>query len=237
LPYSAPFVEWDQWKVPHLAAAVQQELTEIMVFLPDAEPAVVPVLDPIDAAEQCRLLVEEHHIDLVVIGGVDVAARALSQRLAGTLPISVVISVVDQAEIEESGGFARAIVRHVADRVARATVAVLRDFRFLASHGATVDGVDDVFDALAAGSTGRLIVHDDPTDMRRAWFGSRPTDVGLHPTPLLSNSARLVDVAIWSAIGAGLDVYVIPSTGDGGPADDIGLTHDSLTRAVSPADE
>jgi peptide subunit release factor 1 (eRF1) len=106
--------------------------------------------------------------------------------------------------------------------VADATVALLRKLREeLGQHDRAVVGTRQTFTALQKAQVEVLLVHDDPADERTAWFGDTPTAVGatggdLEPADLgvdpgAERVGRLVDVAIWAAIGTGADVRVVPS--------------------------
>ena len=106
--------------------------------------------------------------------------------------------------------------------MARRLVATLQDFRFLLSTNGAVQGVDATVGALARGWGDVLLVHDDPEDDRSAWIGSTPTEISATPLPGWSEG-RLVDAAITAAVGLGMDVRVLPSTGPEGPEDQIGL--------------
>ena len=113
--------------------------------------------------------------------------------------------------------------RAVADKVARSTVAALQDFRFLTAHDAAVDGVDRTVAMLSRSDGHQLLVHDDPADQRRLWFGPRGCDIATERSDVCDRDGRLVDVAIRSATLQTMAVRVVPSTGDNGPADDIAL--------------
>jgi peptide subunit release factor 1 (eRF1) len=73
--------------------------------------------------------------------------------------------------------------------------------------------------ALAMAQVQVLLVHDDPTDSRTAWFGSDPTLVALTAEELRDlgvdepQSGRLVDVFLRSALGTGAGVRIVPEAG------------------------
>jgi len=91
----------------------------------------------------------------------------------------------------------------------------------LGQHDRAVVGTRETFSALQKAQVEVLLVHDDPADERTAWFGDTPTAVGatggdLEPADLGVDPGaecvgRLVDVAIWAAIGTGADVRAVPS--------------------------
>jgi hypothetical protein len=62
-----------------------------------------------------------------------------------------------------------------------------------------------------------LLVHEDPDDDRRAFFGPDPTAIGLRPDDLAAlgvdepSEAPLVDVAVRAALGTGAGIRVVPA--------------------------
>lgn len=129
-------------------------------------------------------------------------------------------------------------VRLLADLVARDTVAALRALRAglgsppegpagtpAGGHRA-VEGPEPTLGALRRGQVATLLVHDDPADRRRAWWGPEAVHAALGPDELASlgvarpAEARLVDVALRAALMTGAGVRVVPSAG--GPAGGLG---------------
>ncbi|MDQ4033489.1 MAG: hypothetical protein M3332_15065 [Actinomycetota bacterium] len=81
------------------------------------------------------------------------------------------------------------------------------------------EGAKDTAAALAMAQVQVLLVHDDPTDSRTAWFGSDPTLVALTADELRDlgvdepQSGRLIDVFLRSALGTGAGVRIVPEAG------------------------
>jgi hypothetical protein len=117
--------------------------------------------------------------------------------------------------------------RQVATAAARDTVAEIERFRAAreAEHLAT-DGPAETVPALQRSEVDVLLVHEDPDDQRRAWFGKDATAVALSAGELISmgtsqpSEGPLVAVALRAALGTGAQVHVIPA--HGGPRDGVG---------------
>jgi hypothetical protein len=174
-----------------------------------------------DVATHLVDLVDRFDARLVVAAG-DVRALELLQK---ALPGSVTerFEVVDGGRSEDGSEeeFARAVQRRLAGAVATDTVNLLAKFREeLGQHDRAADGPEGTMAALAAAQVEVLLVHEDPTDDRRALFGPEPTQVGLRPDILAAlgvdapTEAPLVDVAVRAALGTGSGVRVVPA-GDG----------------------
>lgn len=223
LPYAAPLLEWDQRRVAHVVVTVGDDGADITSFdvnhraettIHSDEPAGPgPAYGLADAvAEACAAISAR----LVVVVGDEAVTGSVSEALVARLPVTC--RVVTES-VDDLDDLVDLVVRHVADTVARTTVAQLRDHRFLRTHEAAVDGVDDTIRALAAGAAERVLIHDDPADQRRLWVGAGPSDLSLTPVDGFVQ-ARLNDAIIRSAVLQGVEVYIIPSTGETGPEDD-----------------
>lgn len=118
-------------------------------------------------------------------------------------------------------------VRATADVVARDTRAVIEAHRDACGTGRGADGATATTEALAVGRVDTLLVHDDPRDERRAlldlegtWCSDSPQNtVGL-PPGAEATEARLVDIAIRSAMRSDAEVRFVPR--HGGPSEGIG---------------
>jgi hypothetical protein len=230
LPDAAPALEWAQWRIPHMIAAVSPGSYELIVFPADDAPSLLQFVALGEALDRCQAIVDELGIELLVVGGDADESAPLRRELTAALPASCIIDHVETDEAPTGDALADATVRRVADLAARRTVDALREFRFLREHGEAVEGAPAVIEALAAGEaelvgpSARLLVHADPADRRLAYFGDGPRDIGLEIAPYLLRSARLVDVAIRAAVLQGARVRIIPSTAETGPVDDIALS-------------
>lgn len=233
LPYAAPFLEWDQWRVPHAAVAVAEDIIEEVLFEPGAEPTVRPVGDTVaSAAVELASSARLRGLELVVLGGNTGRARELAGALSGTLPAACDLTVLDGVD---PGEFGDEVVTSVADKVARRTVSLLQEFRFLLPHDGAAQGVEQVVESLARGAADVLLVHDDPRDDRRLWFGSAGRDLSTTESATCPQSGRLVDVLIRSAVLQDMGVRIIPSTGERGPDADVGvLLRDPTLQVPDP---
>lgn len=90
--------------------------------------------------------------------------------------------------------------------------------------GTAVDGVEPTLAALAAGQVQTLLVADDPTDTRVAWFGDTTlcVDTDSVPTPDRLRPAPLVDVAVRAALLTDARVQVLEPGLAGQLAEGIG---------------
>ena len=244
LPYAAPLLEWEQWRVPHMVVLTRGFAGDIVVFAPGEHgmPHEVSMADPHDdglnfdaIVAACRGLALAHDVRLVAIAGDPSSRGAVADRLADALPVTALVRTLESSP--EADTLGDEVVRLVADHVARATVDVLREFRFLLMNGLAAQGAEATLVALASGAAGRLIVHDAPEDPRRAFWASDPRAVSIEQTGAMS-SGRLVDVAIRSALLQQMEVRIVPSTGDTGPAENIGFLFvdpPSSSHAISDA--
>lgn len=225
LPYVAPVIEWHQRRVPHLVVTVGSGGVDVVSFGDEHLVDLESIDDePLAAADRIVDAATRISAALVVVAGDRENAAALADRIRPQLPVECrVVTDTSSATVDE---LADSAVRHTIDTAARRTVALLREHRFLAAHGDAVDGVSDTIAALAAGLADLVLIHDDPADGRRAFFGEAPADLSVEPGPGRVEG-RLVDVVIRSAVLSGVAVHIIPSTGPQGPDDDTA----ALTRA------
>lgn len=177
-------------------------------------------------ADAVARLADSHHPRLVLAAG-DV--RAI-QMLRDAVPAQVrdIMVVIEGGRTVDgsSDDLADEVVRQVSSAVAEDTVAVLHQLRGHLGQGQAGEGADAVFDALRQSQVELLVVHDDPDDDRRAWFGPETGQVALSSQELddlgidQPHSARLIDVALLGALETGASVRVVPH--GGGPAGDLG---------------
>ena len=99
------------------------------------------------------------------------------------------------------------------------------------------DGPQATVEALMMAQVDTLLVHDDPDDDRRAWFGPEPTQLALDRQTLVDlgvaapAEARLSDVLIRAAVGTGAGVLIVPASGTAIPNDGAGAV---LRYAAQP---
>ena len=179
-----------------------------------------------DVAAEIVSLVDRFDPRIVVVAG-DVRALEL---LSDALPPSVTerLEVVRGGRADDGSdeGFAAAVRGRLAGAVATDTMRLLDKFREeQGQDDRAADGAAATLAALAQGQVEVLLVHEDPDDERRAFFGPEPTQVGLRADELAlgvdePQEGRLVDVAVRAALGTGAGVRVVPD-GDT-PTDGIG---------------
>lgn len=162
-----------------------------------------------DVAERVDEIARMANARVVAVAGDVRATQFLMEHLDERT--RSIATILDAGDAE---GVAEAVVRLVADQVARDTRSVLETFSERFGTGTAVAGPDAVCDALSEGRVATLLVVDDVDDDRRAYFS-------LDDSPVCSSSAdpagdllegRLVDVAIRSAMLTDADVRVVPST-------------------------
>ncbi|MGH9069197.1 MAG: Vms1/Ankzf1 family peptidyl-tRNA hydrolase [Acidimicrobiales bacterium] len=190
-----------------------------------------------DVAHEVTRLAERVAARVIVVAG-DVRALSLLRDDLDR-ETAALLSVAGGGRSEDNmEGLAVEVVKMVADAVARDTVTVLEAWRAGLGrplHGPSgtpatgrlaVDGPEATLGALRAGQVATLLVHDDPDDDRRAWYGPEVGHAALTATELADlgvddpTEARLVDVALRSALGTGARVRVVPRAG--GPAGGLG---------------
>lgn len=226
LPYAAPLLEWDQRRIAHLIVTLDDAGADVVLFGLD-HYLRIDTVDMVGAAlvDVITDRVAEINGELIVISGARADTAAMTDRLRQKIPAHCRIAT-EPVHIT-TDDLADATVRHVSDTAARATVRHLREMRFLATHGAAVDGIVNTVQALADGTADLLLIHDDPADDRRCWIGHGPRQLSIEPRKDHDRQARLVDAAIRSAVLQDIPVHIIPTTGPAGPDDNTAaITND-----------
>ncbi len=185
--------------------------------------AGIGVIAAADGTTTVATALDPPHHDLAVVDTLPYTAPMLEwdQR-----SVPHVVVTVDLPDPDGTADRAEQTVRLAADTAARATVHRLRTHKFLRTHDAAVDGTADTVAALAEGTAEWILVHDDPNDQRRLWIGSEPNELSLEQRSGYEQ-ARLVDATIRSAVLQDIGVHIIPSTGAGGPDEDIAAILDT----------
>ena len=102
---------------------------------------------------------------------------------------------------------------------------MLRSFADARGEGRAADGPDDTLAALREGRAATLVLHDDPSDDRLAWFVPDTGQVATDPSSFAIGTpiqARLIDVAMWAAHRSGADIHMVPGSAATGPTGSIG---------------
>jgi hypothetical protein len=180
------------------------------------------VAEEVDAAR------ERVHAQVVVVAGDPRAVGFLVEHASERL--REVLHHVDGAgrsDVDPFAEVAAEVARLTNTVVANDRVAVLERFGQALQTDGAADGPERTLEMLSQGRIAHLLVHDDPTDDRRAVFhrDSRQVaveakvldELGLEPT-----EARLIDVALWGAHHTGADVHYVPARGPRAPSGGLG---------------
>ncbi|HZP30085.1 MAG TPA: Vms1/Ankzf1 family peptidyl-tRNA hydrolase, partial [Acidimicrobiia bacterium] len=165
--------------------------------------------------------------EVVVVAGEERAVQLLEKHLPDRVLARVEAIAGGRAAGVSQSAIAADTHRWVATAAANATVATIEKFREeIGQHDRAVEGVAATLTALSEARVDVLLVHDDPTDDRRAWFGRDVVPVATEPQTLLDlgvtgpRSSRVADVMMRAALGTRAGVRVVPRSG--GPAEGVG---------------
>jgi Bacterial archaeo-eukaryotic release factor family 2 len=248
LPTLTPLIAERQTEIPHIVALVDREGGDLFSATPEAtesesiegqEGPVVHRSKPggwsqmryqhraedawaRTAKQIAEALVEQFdaiHGELVVMAGDVREVQLVTDDLPDRVRERVHVVSGGRAPGVDKAAMADAVARLVRTAAADHSVALLRKLRDeVGEHDRAVVGPHDTFDALSRAQVEVLLVHDDPSDDRIAWFGPNPLPVGLMPDAARIDSSdvhegRLVDVAMRSALAGDARIRVIPSVG------------------------
>ena len=171
-----------------------------------------------DVAAEITNLFDRSGARLVVVAGdvraVQLIREALPERVAERLEVVEGGRSADGSEDE----FGAEVHGRLAGAVATDTVALLEKFREeLGQDHRAADGPEATVSALAQAQVEVLLVHEDPNDARRAYFGPDPTAIGLRANDLTAlgvdepAEAPLVDVAVRAALATRAGIRVVPA--------------------------
>jgi hypothetical protein len=170
-----------------------------------------------DVAEELGKVVDRFDPRLIVAAG---EVRAL-QLIRDALPEGVADRWIEvdggRGEDGSDDVFAARAHEQLAAVVNADTMALLSKFREeLGQRDRAADGPDDTLGALQRAQVEVLLVADAPADVRTAWCGPEPTQVGRERDHLVAMGVddpwevRLVDVAVRAALGTGAGVRLVP---------------------------
>jgi hypothetical protein len=245
LPYLVPLLEWRQTTLTHAVLDLVQPAELVIFHEDDSVDRLTPKTS--DHASLAAHVGEAlpASCELVVVYGPPTESEAIAALLRSRVGCLVLAygdtSPTDnhgaEAYAADSDDLADKVVRQVATIAAAKTVGELEAFRRAAAEGRAVETVTDVVQALRAGSVTTLLLHDDPEDQRQGWFYGPPENVYLArpeleaaPEPF---EGRLGDCLARSALLQGARVWVVPRTGPGGPAGEVGAV---LSRPAADLD-
>jgi hypothetical protein len=179
------------------------------------------------AAEATVRLADRVDPDIVLVGGDPHARELFLDELPPALRGLAKFIPASRGADGDGAHSAREISRLLETTSAAETVQVLEEFRQqLGRNERAVQGVEATMDALRQSQVAVLLIHDDPDDRRRAWFGLEATAAATRREELVgvgsgkNKQGRLVDVALRVALGTGAEVRVVPR--HGGPPDGLG---------------
>jgi len=171
-----------------------------------------------EVADEVVSLAKEVDARLIVVGGDVHAVRLLRDALPDTGAAVHELEGASRHPGSDVDHEAEGIKRLVDTVVAAETVEVLREFKEEKGQADRfADGPARVLEALQTATVETLLVHDDQTADRTAWFGPDGPHVGLQRSDLEAmgvehpREGRLVDVAIKAALQTSADVRVVPS--------------------------
>jgi hypothetical protein len=256
LPSLVRILEWRQGSPPYLVVRADRTGADLVAFVPHANPIAREVAGTDDphihrggpggwsqrryqqraenhweenaeaVADELTTLAKRTGAEIVLVSGDVRAVGFLRQHLPP--PYADRLHEVEGGRglgaDEDLDREAQDLVRAAVDRE---TATVLETFREEASQrDLAVEGAASTLQALARAQVELLLIHDDPEDDRRGWFGPEPTHVsatagglrelGVDPV----NEGRLVDTTVRAALGTAASVRVIPA--EAGVADGIG---------------
>lgn len=155
--------------------------------------------------------------DLVVIGGDVRAVELVQERLPDELRAMTRTIVPGRAADGSDDQRDDEIVRLTNTAIAEDTVALLQAFQDLGGQAArAANGPAAVLAALQKSQVEVLLVHDDASDERTAWFATEAGMVAMTKDDVTAlggsdpEQARLVDVAIHAALRTGAAIRVVP---------------------------
>ncbi|MFN0090958.1 MAG: Vms1/Ankzf1 family peptidyl-tRNA hydrolase [Acidimicrobiales bacterium] len=246
LPWVVPLLEEQQRRVPYLVALLDRLGADIWGEGRGGAPAVEEEVHGADypirrsapggwsqrrfqqralntwdanAREVAQRLAERARdlgAELVLVAGEEHVVSELCESLPAEIS-PLVRQLSSGARSEGIAGVADEVERLVRSAAAERVVALLEAFREGVGRGERATaGVETVVGALRMAMVDTLLVHDEPTDERTAWFGPDPLLLGLGPADLEAlgvdapQEARLVDVCVRAALGGGAAVRVVP---------------------------
>jgi hypothetical protein len=256
LPSLVRILEWRQGSPPYVVVRADRTGADLVAFVPHRNPIAREVSGTDDphihrgspggwsqrryqqraenhweenaeaVADELTTLAKRVGAEMVIVTGDVRAVGFLRQHLPQPLAdrLHEVEGGRGAGADEDLDREARELVRVAVDRE---TATVLETFREeAAQRDLAVEGAASTLQALARAQVELLLIHDQPEDDRRGWFGPEPTHVSATARALRElgvdpvQEGRLVDTAVRATLGTGASVRVIPA--EAGVADGIG---------------
>jgi hypothetical protein len=239
LPWVGPLVETAQTLLPHVIVIAERNGAEIYGFdssgtavEEEVKTASNEDVELINAGGWSQRRYERRQVNTweenarEVASEVAAIAKQVEARVVGVRGDVHAVRLLCDALPAETAPLVRSLDDHgvgeptrlVDTVVAEETVAVIQELK--EEHGQrdrAAMGPARTIEALQSGAVQTLLVHDDATDDRMAWFGPDPTQVALDAGGLDAmgvehpQTARLVDVCLRAAFGTSADVRVVPA--------------------------
>lgn len=179
-------------------------------------------------AGEVDALVGEVGARLVVVAGDPRAVGFLTEHATDRL--AAVLHHVEGAGRSDRDPFAEVAgeVHRLEEALVRRDLAdVLEQFTAGTANGGITDGAERTLAMVDQGRVDRILVHDDVTDDRRAWFAPSARQAATDPDTLAALGlepveGRLVDVALWAAHTTGVPITMLPDPIPDGPSGGIG---------------
>ena len=226
IPRLLPLIETMHRAVDHLVVILERQGDLAFSHFPErVEPTAwtlsVGSQDPAAIASAIASAVNDD-VEVVVVSVPENLAAAVVDRLDSALPPRVKVQAVDPGE-----DIAEATVVAVADYTAVDLVQAIRTFRFMESHHAVVEGLDQTARALADNRVARLFLSAAAEELTLS-VGSGGREIVADPSATFASGPAMAvsasDGLIRAAILQGVSVQVIPEHLYDGPADGVGAT-------------
>jgi hypothetical protein len=220
--HSMPLLRWLQDRPPYVLATVDGGGVEIEASAGGLEKAFswsVVTHDGVEVTTARTSGAVTHALhstgaQMLLLAGDEPAVRRLRERLPAWARNAIYVT-------EVPGGPCQPVRPDVVDAAIRRLVRqqsadmLSRLSECLAADGAAVAGAPETIAALGRARVSTLLLVDDESDTRTAWFGRDPTDVALaaRPAPVVGEPMReglFADVVARSALLTGAWVHLLP---------------------------
>lgn len=222
LPYLAPILHAEQALTHHVLAVYQPGQLDVITVPRHGDPApahyAIADDDVPGPAPYIQRICHLSQTTLLVLAAPAAELDRVTDQIQIGLPLETTVvglALDDLDDDQLSAEVARATATHAANR----TVELLRLWRFHHSQGEAVTGLADTVQALANQRAALLLIHDDPTDERHAWYGgSDPSRIAIdmsQAAPIAPGEqlleGRLTDVLLRAALLTGCPAHVVPT--------------------------
>jgi hypothetical protein len=220
LPSAGLLLEWQQRKIPTLLVWQGSRQTAIETYAIEGLKRHYSFShSPAETIKVIGKLATAVGAQLVMLAGQVSHLKEMSDGLIHGLPLTC--RLVTEPDVATRDQLTQAMVRVLGVGSAGVTLRHLREQRFLATHGAAVEGIGATIQALRGGDAEVLLIHECPRDLRTVWIGDLPRQLSETRTQTCTREVALVDGLLRASILSGTSVRMIPATGPSGPMDDV----------------